>query len=116
MNSFSKLDFKPQIPGVHCGNCCGACAVNADAGHWWHCSVQLGGQNGQYDDLEGPAHRILYDDDKDRIPEDAITGLEKTRRSAGAPKDKPQIDTYANANTDTSKADKSASKSGDGGT
>jgi len=73
-------------------------------------------KNGQYDDLEGPAHRILYDDDKDRIPEDAITGLEKTRRSAGAPKDKPQIDTYANANTDTSKADKSASKSGDGGT
>jgi len=73
-------------------------------------------KNGQYDDLEGPAHRILYDDDKDRIPEDAITGLEKTRRSAGAPKDKPQIDTDANANIDTSKADKSASKPGAGGT
>lgn len=28
-------------------------------------------KNGQYDDLEGPAHRILYDDDKDRIPEEA---------------------------------------------
>ncbi len=28
-------------------------------------------RNGQYDDLEGPAHRILYDDDEDRIPEDA---------------------------------------------
>ena len=38
-------------------------------------------KNGQYDDLEGPAHRILYDDDIDRIPQDARTGLEKTRRS-----------------------------------
>lgn len=28
-------------------------------------------KNGQYDDLDGPAHRILYDDDKDMIPEDA---------------------------------------------
>lgn len=28
-------------------------------------------RNGQYDDLEGPAHRILYDDDEDKIPEDA---------------------------------------------
>ncbi|MGO1463464.1 MAG: cbb3-type cytochrome oxidase assembly protein CcoS [Marinobacter sp.] len=28
-------------------------------------------KNGQYDDLEGPAHRILYDDDKDLIPEEA---------------------------------------------
>lgn len=28
-------------------------------------------KNGQYDDLDGPAHRILYDDDKDRIPDDA---------------------------------------------
>lgn len=34
-------------------------------------------KNGQYDDLEGPAHRILYDDDKELIPEDAITGLKK---------------------------------------
>lgn len=25
-------------------------------------------KNGQYDDLDGPAHRILYDDDKDMIP------------------------------------------------
>lgn len=25
-------------------------------------------KNGQYDDLEGPAHSILYDDDKDMIP------------------------------------------------
>lgn len=28
-------------------------------------------KNGQYDDLEGPAHRILYDDDEERIPDDA---------------------------------------------
>ncbi|SFR40856.1 cytochrome oxidase maturation protein, cbb3-type [Marinobacter gudaonensis] len=30
-------------------------------------------KNGQYDDLEGPAHRILYDDDKDKIPPEART-------------------------------------------
>lgn len=28
-------------------------------------------RNGQYDDLDGPAHRILYDDDKDMIPEES---------------------------------------------
>ncbi|MBS3803443.1 MAG: cbb3-type cytochrome oxidase assembly protein CcoS [Oleiphilaceae bacterium] len=28
-------------------------------------------RNGQYDDLDGPAHRILYDDDQDMIPEEA---------------------------------------------
>jgi len=28
-------------------------------------------KNGQYDDLDGPAHRILYDDDNDMIPDDA---------------------------------------------
>lgn len=28
-------------------------------------------KSGQYDDVEGPAHRILYDDDEDMIPEDA---------------------------------------------
>lgn len=28
-------------------------------------------KNGQYDDLDGPAHRILYDEDKDMIPDDA---------------------------------------------
>lgn len=30
-------------------------------------------KNGQYDDLEGPAHRILYDDDKEMIPDEART-------------------------------------------
>lgn len=28
-------------------------------------------KSGQYDDLEGPAHRILNDDDADMIPEEA---------------------------------------------
>ncbi|WP_456490256.1 cbb3-type cytochrome oxidase assembly protein CcoS [Marinobacter nauticus] len=28
-------------------------------------------KNGQYDDMDGPAHRILYDDDKDMIPREA---------------------------------------------
>jgi cbb3-type cytochrome oxidase maturation protein len=27
------------------------------------------GKSGQFDDLEGPAHRILMDDDDPRIPE-----------------------------------------------
>ena len=26
-------------------------------------------KNGQYDDLEGPAHSILYDDDADMVPD-----------------------------------------------
>jgi len=34
-------------------------------------------RNGQYDDLDGPAHRILYDDDKDMIPDEARTDKEK---------------------------------------
>ncbi|MBV0931975.1 cbb3-type cytochrome oxidase assembly protein CcoS [Marinobacterium weihaiense] len=28
-------------------------------------------KQGQFDDLESPAHRILFDDDDDLIPEDA---------------------------------------------
>jgi len=34
--------------------------------------------SGQFDDLESPAHRILYDDDEDMIPEDAR--LDKSSR------------------------------------
>lgn len=47
-------------------------------------------KSGQYDDLEGPAHRILYDDDKDMIPDDARTDKsnasaeEETGESTGA--------------------------------
>ncbi|MEQ5833403.1 cbb3-type cytochrome oxidase assembly protein CcoS [Marinobacter sp. NFXS9] len=42
-------------------------------------------KSGQYDDLEGPAHRILYDDDQDMIPEDARVDerTAKTESSAG---------------------------------
>ncbi|MEW6445286.1 MAG: cbb3-type cytochrome oxidase assembly protein CcoS [Pseudomonadota bacterium] len=29
-------------------------------------------RSGQYDDLEGPAHRILMDDDDPRIPHNAV--------------------------------------------
>jgi len=60
-------------------------------------------KNGQYDDLEGPAHRILYDDDKDMIPDDARTDKAAEKESASAQEapespdtttpdeDKPQI-------------------------
>lgn len=34
-------------------------------------------KNGQYDDLEGPAHRILFDDDNDMIPDDAKPRAER---------------------------------------
>ena len=30
-------------------------------------------KSGQFDDLEGPAHHILYDDDADMIPEESRT-------------------------------------------
>ena len=36
-------------------------------------------RNGQYDDLEGPAHRILMDDDDPRVPDyGAKSGLKGT--------------------------------------
>lgn len=31
-------------------------------------------KHGQYDDMEGPAHRILMDDDDPRIPRHHVTG------------------------------------------
>lgn len=37
-------------------------------------------KNGQYDDLDGPAHRILYDDDKDMIPKDARQDLTEAEK------------------------------------
>ncbi|MEX0604234.1 MAG: cbb3-type cytochrome oxidase assembly protein CcoS [Marinobacter sp.] len=37
-------------------------------------------KNGQYDDLDGPAHRILYDDDKDMIPKDARQNLTEAEK------------------------------------
>ncbi|MFL1483913.1 cbb3-type cytochrome oxidase assembly protein CcoS [Marinobacter sp. LN3S78] len=40
-------------------------------------------KNGQYDDLEGPAHRILYDDDRDMIPDDAKQPRDVARAETG---------------------------------
>jgi len=42
-------------------------------------------KNGQYDDLDGPAHRILYDDDDDMIPDDAKTDQQKTAEAKAEP-------------------------------
>lgn len=41
-------------------------------------------KNGQYDDLEGPAHRILYDDDRDMIPDEARQPQQKNANPAKA--------------------------------
>lgn len=39
-------------------------------------------KNGQYDDLEGPAHSILFDDDQDMIPRpDHQTGIKHTENN-----------------------------------
>lgn len=37
--------------------------------------------SGQFDDLESPAHRILYDDDEDMIPEEARVKKESSDQS-----------------------------------
>lgn len=42
-------------------------------------------KNGQYDDLEGPAHRILYDDDEDMIPDDARLTTKRDSVTSKAP-------------------------------
>jgi len=42
-------------------------------------------KNGQYDDMDGPAHRILYDDDKDMIPDEARTDKQQTASSESDP-------------------------------
>ncbi|WP_298447672.1 cbb3-type cytochrome oxidase assembly protein CcoS [uncultured Marinobacter sp.] len=47
-------------------------------------------KNGQYDDLEGPAHRILYDDDLDMIPEEART--DKQKKAADSPSNEVQVE------------------------
>ncbi|AOY87378.1 cytochrome oxidase maturation protein, cbb3-type [Marinobacter salinus] len=48
-------------------------------------------KSGQYDDLEGPAHRILYDDDKDMIPDEARTDKPSAtdQQTAGTKADEP---------------------------
>lgn len=60
-------------------------------------------RNGQYDDLDGPAHRILYDDDDDMIPDEA--------RQDSAVKAEENADTEALAETNTSR-DSHSEKSG----
>jgi cbb3-type cytochrome oxidase maturation protein len=47
-------------------------------------------KSGQYDDLEGPAHRILYDDDRDMIPDDAKQPHQRDDSPSGASTDKAQ--------------------------
>jgi cbb3-type cytochrome oxidase maturation protein len=47
------------------------------AGFWW--SVK----SGQFDDLEGPAHRILADDDSVAAPSAAEERMDKTPGSPG---------------------------------
>ncbi|MBJ6137570.1 cbb3-type cytochrome oxidase assembly protein CcoS [Marinobacter litoralis] len=37
-------------------------------------------KSGQYDDLDGPAHRILHDDDKDMIPTEARPPSERSAK------------------------------------
>ena len=49
-------------------------------------------KSGQYDDLEGPAHRILYDDDRDMIPDDAIQPQQKKRQPASTAADDKGVD------------------------
>ncbi|HLV77218.1 MAG TPA: cbb3-type cytochrome oxidase assembly protein CcoS [Marinobacter sp.] len=47
-------------------------------------------KNGQYDDLDGPAHRILFDDDKDMIPDEARTDKPKAgSKASSAPASEP---------------------------
>lgn len=36
--------------------------------------------SGQYDDLDSPAHSILYDDDEHLIPDDAKPGSNKDKK------------------------------------
>jgi cbb3-type cytochrome oxidase maturation protein len=43
--------------------------------------------SGQFDDLESPAHRILYDDDEDMIPEEARIPKESDAPSTETTKD-----------------------------
>ena len=48
------------------------------AGFWW--SVK----SGQFDDLEGPAHRILADDDSPAVPPPVPGGMDETGRDGAS--------------------------------
>lgn len=43
--------------------------------------------SGQFDDLDSPAHRILYDDDEDMIPHDARQNTDKSKQTSTTSKD-----------------------------
>ena len=45
-------------------------------------------RSGQFDDLEGPAHRILMDDDDPRIPRSARLNEEEKEDEEGQPQSK----------------------------
>lgn len=47
---------------------------------WWTV------RSGQYDDLDSPAHRILFDDDEDMIPP-TRAGRSSSRNKGGEPED-----------------------------
>ncbi len=49
-------------------------------------------KNGQYDDLDGPAHRILYDDDKDMIPRDARQDLTEAEKQGLTKPEEQELD------------------------
>ena len=53
-------------------------ALLIGAGFWWSVS------SGQFDDLEGPAHRILADDDSPRLPQQVRTRLDDTGRDGAS--------------------------------
>lgn len=48
--------------------------------------------SGQFDDLESPAHRILYDDDEDLIPEDARPDSTPAHKAGNASEDRRNDD------------------------
>ncbi|ADC70681.1 MULTISPECIES: cbb3-type cytochrome oxidase assembly protein CcoS [unclassified Thioalkalivibrio] len=47
-------------------------------------------RSGQYDDLEGPAHRILMDDDDPRIPTTEDDEKDQTSGETQRPEDRPR--------------------------
>ncbi len=53
-------------------------------------------KSGQYDDLEGPAHRILYDDDRDMIPDDAKQPHQRTTPQQGRKTDGRESEEHQN--------------------
>jgi cbb3-type cytochrome oxidase maturation protein len=60
-------------------------------------------KNGQYDDLEGPGHSILYDDDEDMIPGSDTPSSQHKVGSPDSdelkvPDNEPDADTRVNEN------------------